>query len=44
MFGKCIVGVAFIFTNKISSKNEIKSKTQGLSAFKGFQSSQVRKE
>jgi hypothetical protein len=36
--------VAFIFTSKISSKNEIKSETQGLSAFKGFQSSQVKKE
>jgi hypothetical protein len=24
MFGKCIVGVAFTFTSKISLKNEIK--------------------
>jgi hypothetical protein len=38
------VGVAFICTSKISSKNEIKSDTQGLSVFKGFQSLQVRKE
>jgi hypothetical protein len=44
MFGKCIVGVAFIFTIKFSSRNEIKSEIQGLSAFKGFQLSQVRKE
>jgi hypothetical protein len=44
MYGKCIIGVAFIFTSKFHKKWNEMSKNQGLNAFKGFQLSQVRKK